>query len=102
MDVRVGSRWKSAVCSAEIIIVRAPREPVSLACGGHEVVTMAAERSAGATPCAGQTGGTQLGKRYTDELTGIEVLCVRSGVGSLTVDGRALQVKQPRLLPASD
>jgi len=102
MDVKVGSRWKSAVCSTEIIIVRAPVEPVSLACGGHEVVTMTAERFAGATPDLGQTDGTQLGKRYTDEATGIEVLCTRSGAGSLTVDGRALQIKKPKLLPASD
>ena len=102
MDVKVGSRWKSAVCGTEIIIVRAPNEAVSLACGGHEVVGMQDAVAAGTAPEAGQANGTQLGKRYTDEATGIEVLCVRSGAGSLTVDGRSLELKNPKRLPASD
>lgn len=102
MDVKVGSRWKSAVCGTEIIIVRAPCDAVSLACGGHEVVTMEADRAPGTGPDVGQAGGTQLGKRYTDEATGIEVLCVKSGAGSLTVDGRTLELKSPKRLPASD
>jgi hypothetical protein len=102
MDVKVGSRWKSAVCSTQIIIVRAAAEPVSLACGGHEVVAMDAESSASGTPDAGQAEGSELGKRYTDEDTGIEVLCIKAGAGSLTVGGRALQLKKPKSLPASD
>ena len=34
--------------------------------------------------------GVLLGKRYTDEATGIEVLCTKPGPGPLTVDGREL------------
>ena len=33
-------------------------------------------------------GGTLLGKRYADEPTGLEVLCTKSGAGTITVDGR--------------
>jgi hypothetical protein len=43
-----------------------------------------------------------LGKRYADESSGLEVLCTKPGPGPLTVDGRPLEVKGPKPLPASD
>jgi len=48
------------------------------------------------------TGGTQLGKRYVDEPTGLEVLCVKPGSGTLAADGRDLTLKSAKPLPASD
>jgi hypothetical protein len=47
-------------------------------------------------------GGTQLGKRYADESSGIEVLCSKSGEGTLTLDGKPLEVKGAKPLPSSD
>src|SRR3989344_4411316 len=45
MDLKPGSRWKSAVCDAELVVVRAPKSPVSLECGGHPVIPHAEARS---------------------------------------------------------
>ncbi len=46
--------------------------------------------------------GSVLGKRYADETTGAELLCVKPGDGSLSIDGRLLPQKGAKPLPASD
>ena len=43
-----------------------------------------------------------LGKRYKDEQTGVEVLCIKPGVCDLQIDGRALEELQPKVLPSAD
>ena len=102
MDLSPGSRWRSAVCDTEIVVVRAPAGPVTLSIGGTEALPPEAGRAASAPPGPGLAGGTLLGKRYADEATGLEVLCTRAGTGSITVDGRRATVMAPRPLPASD
>ncbi len=103
MDLKPGSRWKSAVCAAEAVVVRAPSGPVTLACGGEPMLAWAAERPAAASAVAGgHDTGSQMGKRYGDPETGLEVLCAKPGAGSLSVDGRLLVVKDAKKLPASD
>ncbi|WP_322817901.1 hypothetical protein [Tepidiforma sp.] len=44
----------------------------------------------------------QLGKRYRDEPTGIEVLVVKPGPCALNVDGRPMELLQPKVLPSAD
>lgn len=44
----------------------------------------------------------QLGKRYRDEQTGIEVLVVKPGPCALNVDGRPMELLQPKVLPSAD
>ena len=44
----------------------------------------------------------QLGRRYTDEKSGVQVLCTKAGEGTLYCDDREMQVQQPRALPSSD
>jgi hypothetical protein len=103
MDLKPGSRWKSAVCAAEAVVVRAPSGPVTLACGGAPMLAWTAERPAAASAvAAGQDAGSLLGKRYGDAETGLEVLCAKPGAGSLSADGRPLVVKDAKKLPASD
>lgn len=46
--------------------------------------------------------GTLIGKRYVDTADRIELLCVKSGQGALSIAGMALQVKDAKPLPASD
>jgi hypothetical protein len=47
-----------------------------------------------------------LGKRYRDEQTNIEVLCIKPGDKpaevDLNVDGRGLEELQPKVLPSAD
>jgi hypothetical protein len=102
-DVSVGQRLGSQACTTEVIVVRAPNHQVELTCGGHP---MAADPAIGAGTANGASaasgGGTRLGKRYVDEPTGLEVLCVKPGGGTLAADGRDLTLKSAKPLPASD
>jgi hypothetical protein len=43
-----------------------------------------------------------MGKRFSDDESGLEVLCVKPGAGSLSIDGRAIGAKEAKKLPASD
>ena len=101
-DLPPGSRWRSAVCDAEVVVVRAPAGPVSLRIGGAEVLASQGARPDNARLDDALANGTLLGKRYQDEVSGVEVLCTRSGRGTITVDGRRATVLAPKPLPASD
>ncbi len=98
--LKAGGRWSSSVCDTEVIVVKGPENEVSLTCGGVEMV------EAGGDPVSGELDdsgdGTQLGKRYVDEEDTIEVLCTKPGLGSLGVDGKMLELKDAKPLPASD
>ncbi|HMD92442.1 MAG TPA: hypothetical protein VKG80_07345 [Trebonia sp.] len=102
MDLKPGSRWRSAVCDTEVVVVRAPAAPATLSIGGAGVLPAGAGRPASAEPHEPFARGTILGKRYADEATGLEVLCTKAGTGTITVDGRQATVMTPRRLPASD
>lgn len=102
MDIKPGSRWKSAVCDTEVVAVRPPKSAVSLQCGGHEMIPHAQAKPDGVSISADFSGGTQAGKRYTDPDTGIELLCSKTGAGSLAIDGRAISAADAKKLPASD
>jgi hypothetical protein len=101
MELTVGSRWKSVVCDTEVVVVRPPDAPKILGCGGVEMAPFGADTGRGAIDQA-LAGGTQLGKRYTDESSGIEVLCTHAGEGTLTLDGERLELKGAKPLPSSD
>ena len=88
MELKPGSRWRSAVCTAEVVIVRPAKGATTLECGGHAMLALTAERPEGLSPAADRAEGVQAGKRYFDEDTGIEVLASKPGAGSLSIDGR--------------
>jgi hypothetical protein len=100
MEVRPGSRLKSVVCETEVIVVRAPAEPVELCCGGSPMIAIDGERPDGLALDPEQDDGTLLGKRYVHE--DLEVLCTKAGKGSLSVGGVRLPLKEAKPLPASD
>ena len=71
-DYKPGSRWKSAVCGAEFVVVRPPAGAGELACGGLVVRPHGnAEPLVEAT--LGASEPVMAGKRYTEEASGIEV-----------------------------
>jgi hypothetical protein len=102
MELKAGSRWRSAVCDTEVVIVRAPSGAPTLECGGAPMVPHDAERPAGGTVDAAHSGGTQMGKRFADPDSGIEVLATKGGEGSLSLDGAPLALKDAKPLPSSD
>ncbi len=96
--MKPGTKLKSAVCDTEVMVIRAG--PGTLACGG---APMADDRPAerGAIDPA-FADGTRMGKRYVDAAGTVELLCVKQGAGSLSLDGVALATKDAKPLPASD
>ena len=82
--------------------MRSPNAPILLACGAAPMITHGATRAEGGAVPEGAAGGSQLGKRYVDAASGIELLCSKSGAGSLSVDGRATTLKEAKKLPSSD
>jgi hypothetical protein len=101
VELKPGSKVRSAVCSTEVVVVRAPSAPVELECGGAPMVPAAAEAPSGAVDPA-RAEGTLLGKRYADEASGLELLCTKGGDGSLSVGGAILPLKDAKPLPSSD
>jgi hypothetical protein len=102
MDLKPGSRWKSAVCDAEFVVVRPPKTAVVLECGGHPVSPHAGPKPDGLTLSPDHGGGSTAGKRYADAETSLEVLCSKGGAGSLSIEGRVIGAMEAKKLPASD
>jgi len=102
MEMKPGSRWASAVCDAEVVVVRPPKSGGDLACGGHAVVAHGGAKPDVARLDTAQDPAPLVGKRYVDADSGLEVLCVKAGKGALSLDGRPLALKEAKALPASD
>jgi hypothetical protein len=82
MQLKAGTRLRSATDACEVVVVKAPAEAVDLRCGGHPLLPVDAEVAPQGIQ-AGFDQGTQLGKRYSDDELGLEVLCTKAGEGSI-------------------
>jgi hypothetical protein len=100
MDLKPGTRLRSAVCTTEVVVVRKPSEDVDLRCGGHPMLDPGDEATA--TLDATHSSGTKMGKRYADADSGIEVLVTKAGEGSLSLGDTPLLQKDAKALPSSD
>lgn len=101
MQLKPGSRYRSATCAAEFVVVKAPADDLDLRCGGEPVVTID-EAGGTSTPVAPFNEGTLVGKRYTNDDETLEVLSTKAGEGSLSIGDAALVVKGAKPLPSSD
>lgn len=92
------------MCDTEVVVVKAPTDAasVTLECGGYPMVPIDEAPPGGLVLNADFAGGTPIGKRYTDEESGIEVLASKGGSGTLAVNGTALPMKGAKPLPSSD
>ena len=102
MELKPGARLRSATDATEVVIVRAPSQPVDLRCGGHPMMAIDGDPPSDRAMEAGFAEGTQMGKRYADDESGIEVLCTKPGEGSLSLGDVILPVKGAKPLPSSD
>ena len=102
MDLKPGSRWKSAVCDAQLVVVRPPKTAGELQCGGAAVLPIddPAVPTGAVDPAFADS--VAIGKRYVDEASGLEVLGAKAGAGSLAFNGVAMAIKGAKPLPASD
>ena len=95
--LKPGTRLESAVCDAEFMIIKAGDSDV-LTCGGV-ALDESSDRVEGATD---KMDGCVIGKRYINAQESIEVLCVKTGEGSLYCNEEELMTKDTKKLPSSD
>jgi hypothetical protein len=88
--------------STEVVVVRVPSSEIDLRCGGHPMVAIGGDASEAVPLDPDFSGGTQLGKRYVNDASGIELLCTKAGDGSLSVGTELLSLKEAKPLPSSD
>lgn len=96
--MKPGTKLKSTVCDTEVMVIRGAGG--ALACGGALMADQAPAERGNIDPNFAE--GTKMGKRYVDDAGTVELLCVKPGQGSLSLDGVALQIKDAKPLPSSD
>ncbi len=98
--MKAGTKLESTTCDTQVMVIRNALGDVNIECGGAPMATPpVANKSA---PNADHSNGTLMGKRYVDESGSIELLCVKAGKGSLSLNGAALSFKDAKPLPSSD
>lgn len=102
MELKPGTRLRSVVCGAEFVVVRPVDNIKELRCGGQALVPSGGKLPEGVELDAVLADGIQVGKRYFDEASGLELLASKPGRGTLQADGRKMSLKQAKPLPASD
>lgn len=99
-ELTAGARLYSVTCATEVVVVKPPEGAVDIRCGGAPMADAAMTEITSIDPEL--SGGTQIGKRYVDEETGAELLVAKAGEGSISIDGRVLDIKGAKPLPSSD
>jgi hypothetical protein len=102
VELKPGTRLRSAACEAEVVVVKAPAGAVDLQAGGHPMVPLGEDGPTGLAAEGGDGEGVLLGKRYTDEAGTIELLCTKAGTSSLSIGDEPLGLKDAKPLPSSD
>lgn len=96
--MKLGSKLKSTVCDTEVMVIRAGAGTAE--CGGAPMLAERPPERGTIDPAFAE--GTKMGKRYVDAAGTVELLCVKPGQGSLSMDGVALLTKDAKPLPSSD
>ena len=102
MALFTGARLRSAVCTTEVVVVKASGDDVDLRCGGSPMFAIDSVPEGSENPRSGFSDGTPLGKRYVHDPSGLELLCTKAGVGSLSVGDEVRTTQQAKPLPSSD
>ena len=101
MQLKPGTRIKSAVCPTELMVIQAPAGDVDVRCGGAPMLGISDPKPEHAIDPSLKSG-TQIGQRYVDAAGTIELLCTKPGEGTLALGGTPLVLKEAKPLPASD
>jgi hypothetical protein len=96
--MKAGSKLKSSVCDTEVMVIKAA--DVAVECGGAPMGEDKPTTKGAINPSFAE--GTKMGKRYVNAAGTLELLCIKAGQGSLSVDGAALTLKDAKPLPSSD
>lgn len=96
--MKAGTKLKSAVDDTEVMVIKAA--DVTVSCGGAPMGEDKPAAPGEIDPAFAE--GTKIGKRYVNAEGTIELLCVKAGKGSLSINGAILQTKDAKPLPSSD
>lgn len=102
MELKPGTQLGSTCCTTQVVVVRPPSSEVKLTCGGQLMVPAAEATDTSDAILDGHDGGTQMGKRYQHEESGMELLCTKAGDGALAVNGELVGTKEAKAVPSSD
>jgi len=102
IQLKPGARLFGAACTTELIVVKAPSEPIDLRIGGHPACLSAADRDASLSVLTDESSAPAMGKRYVDESGSLEVLCTKAGPGAVGIGDVLLLAKDAKPLPSSD
>ena len=102
MQVKSGTRIRSAVCATEVMVIQAPDSDADIRCGGAPMLPLGEDPAGDAAIDPAAKDGTQIGKRYVDEGGSLELLCTKPGEGSLALGDQLLALKEAKPLPSSD
>lgn len=100
--IKPGTKFRSAVCDTEVIVIKTPAAELDLRCGGEPMVGANEDKPAGVQARPGFDSATQVGKRYVDDSGDLEILCTKGGACSLSVGDTLLTIKEAKPLPSSD
>lgn len=94
ITLRAGVRLKSSVDTTEVLVVRAPAAPSIVRCGGEPMFAVADASPSEPTDSA---AGVRPGQRLRSEgSVEFEVLVLRGGSHSLSIDDHQLRVRDER------
>lgn len=96
--MKPGTKLKSAVCDSEVMVIKGSNIVVD--CGGKPMSD--AQPDVRTDIDGAFAEGTKVGKRYVNADGTVELLCVKAGKGSLSIEGAPLQIKDSKPLPSSD
>jgi hypothetical protein len=90
---RIGATLVSTADDTMVVVVRWGPYDLDLTCGGALMVDQADRAAAApATLDAARAAGTHAGRRYHDEVHGVELLCTTAGWGDLAIGGAPLEL----------
>ena len=102
VSLKPGTRLFGAADTTEVIVVKAPSEPIDLRIGGHPALLDASGRSDSLQVDTPPEAAPLMGKRYVDESGNLELLCTKAGTGAIAIGDELCTVKGAKPLPASD
>jgi hypothetical protein len=99
VGLKVGHRLRAQNSACEVIVIKGSDADAALLCAGVEMLPTTPE---GASAQMSEGPRIEVGKRYTDDDSDIEVLCTKAGIGPLSFADHELTLKAAKSLPASD
>ena len=102
MQLKAGTRLRSATDACEVVVVKAPAEPVDLRCGGHPFLPADAEATAESIEAGFDQAAPSWASATATRSSASRSCAPRPAKDAISVGETVLDVKGAKPLPASD